>query len=32
VVIEFDPDKYLDSAIDNQLEKAKQVITTMIKK
>lgn len=32
VLVEFDADKYLSSAIDNQLEKAKQVIGTMIKK
>ncbi|MCX6824101.1 MAG: S41 family peptidase [candidate division SR1 bacterium] len=31
IVIEFDPDKYLNTAIDTQLEKAKQAISTMIK-
>jgi len=31
VVIEFDTDVYLQNAIDNQLEKAKEIITSMIK-
>lgn len=31
VVVEFDEDKYLNNALDNQLEKAKQVLGTMIK-
>jgi hypothetical protein len=32
VVVEFDPDKYVNSMIDTQLEKAKQVLGGMIKK
>lgn len=32
VLVEFDADKYMNDAIDTQLEKAKEVITTMIKK
>lgn len=32
VVVEFDTDAYLDKAIDNQLEKAKEVLSKMIKK
>ncbi len=31
IVIEFDTDAYLQNAIDNQLEKAKEIITSMIK-
>ena len=31
VIVEFDSDKYLDTAIDTQLEKAKEVLGTMIK-
>lgn len=31
VVVEFDPDVYTNSGIDTQLEKAQQVLTTMIK-
>lgn len=31
-VIEFDPDAYLDNAVDNQLEKAKEILIRMIKK
>ncbi len=31
VIVEFDEDKYLNNALDNQLEKAKQVLGTMIK-
>lgn len=32
IVIDFDADTYIDTAMDNQLEKAKEVIKTMIKK
>lgn len=32
VLVEFDADKYMDDAIDTQFEKAKEVISTMIKK
>lgn len=32
VVIDFDADQYTSKNIDNQLEKAKQVLATMIKK
>lgn len=32
VMIEFDTDKYIENAYDNQLEKAKEVISAMIKK
>ena len=32
VVVEFDADKYVNAMIDTQLEKAKQVLGTMIKK
>jgi len=31
IIIEFDPDKYVNTAIDTQLEKAKEVLTKMIK-
>lgn len=31
VILEFDSDAYLSGAIDNQLEKAKEVLTSMIK-
>ena len=31
IIIEFDPDKYVNTAIDMQLEKAKEVLTKMIK-
>lgn len=32
VIVEFDSDKYINDTIDTQLEKAKQVLSTMIKK
>lgn len=32
VIVEFNSDKYIHDAIDTQLEKAKQVLSTMIKK
>ncbi|MFA7298369.1 MAG: S41 family peptidase [Candidatus Absconditabacterales bacterium] len=32
IIVEFDPDKYTNNLIDTQLEKAKQVLGTMIKK
>jgi|GEM_PF-2752211 len=32
VVVEFDTEKYLENATDNQLEKAKSVLSEMIKK
>jgi C-terminal processing protease CtpA/Prc len=31
-LVEFDSDKYINNARDSQLEKAKEVIATMIKK
>lgn len=32
IIIEFDPEAYINSGIDTQLEKAKNLLTTMIKK